>query len=118
MEINRHAVELARMILDAACNGQSATDLDDRSAATIRSLSLLERTTATCSGFFVVSNVESSPIDRYTYVHHALTAGDPIQFCQRQQPPLEVLTWLHATDLNGVHGILVASLQRWHELRR
>ena len=63
MEINRHTVELARTILDAACNGQSAIDLDDQAAATIRSLSLL-------------------------------TAGDPIQFCQWQQPPLEVLTGL------------------------
>ena len=87
MEINRRNVELARMILDAACNGQSATDLDDQAAATIRSLSLL-------------------------------TAGGPVQFCQWQQPPLEVLTWLRKTDLSGVHGILAESLQRWHELRR
>ena len=38
---------------------------------------VLERTTATGSGFFVVSSVESSQIDRYTYVHHALVTFKP-----------------------------------------
>ena len=46
-----------------------------------------------------------------------LTAGDPMEFCNQQAPPPEVLSWLHETDLIGVHGLLVEAIYRWHELR-
>jgi|GEM_PF-3476079 len=86
MGINKHTVELTQKILEAACRGESPIDLENLSATTLRSLSLI-------------------------------TAGDPIEFTDRQQPPVEVLSWLYEADLVGAHGLLFETLYRWHELR-
>ncbi|MCG8450898.1 MAG: hypothetical protein MI725_15130 [Pirellulales bacterium] len=41
MDINEHAVELTRKILEAACCDQSAIEFDDLLVTTVRSLSLI-----------------------------------------------------------------------------
>jgi len=87
MGVNKHAVELAQKILEAACRDDSAVQFDDLLATTVRSLSLI-------------------------------TAGDAIEFCDRQQPPAEVMTWLYEADLPSIHGLLFETLYRWHELRQ
>jgi len=40
------------------------------------------------------------------------------ELADHQWPPKNILKWLSRADLPKAHGLLIATLRRWHELRR
>jgi len=40
------------------------------------------------------------------------------ELAEHQWPPKSVLKWLSRADLPKAHGLLIAALRRWHELRQ
>lgn len=47
-----------------------------------------------------------------------LTEGDDRGFGDVSHPPQEVANWLSDAPPAKVRGLLLASLQRWHEIRK
>ncbi len=45
-----------------------------------------------------------------------LTMGHTIDFRDNEQPPDHVQAWLQSAEPRQVRGLLMATLQRWHEL--
>ncbi len=45
-----------------------------------------------------------------------LTMGNTTDFCDFEQPPTHVQTWLQSAEPRQVRGLLMMTLRRWHEL--
>ncbi len=47
-----------------------------------------------------------------------LTSGDLVSFNEFQLPPSKIRAWIDQANRRQVHGLLISTLHRWHELRR
>lgn len=47
-----------------------------------------------------------------------LTDGQPTEFSDHEWPSLEILDWVARAERPELHGLLIAALRRWHQLRR
>ena len=48
---------------------------------------------------------------------HHLTQENALDFCDLREPPTGIKSWLRRAELSDVHGLLIATLYRWHQLR-
>ncbi len=46
-----------------------------------------------------------------------LTSGNPVEFNEFRMPPPKILSWIDRADREQLHGLLISTLRRWHELR-
>jgi len=53
-------------------------------------------------------------VARSLYRLHGEQATD---FCDHRKLPTGIKCWLRQTELRDVHGLLIAALHRWHQLR-
>ncbi len=46
-----------------------------------------------------------------------LTSGNPVEFKKFRMPPSKILDWIDRADREQLHGLLISTIRRWHELR-
>jgi len=56
----------------------------------------------------------SSPLDLRTLI--VLSVGDWSELADPEWPPEDITAWIEQANIRELHGVLLATLQRWHDL--